>query len=436
MNNFQIESIKVEKLFGLYDYVLTKSKEESDNLIILYGDNGTGKSTILRIIYYLFSTQRNVGHKSQIANIAFKKIEIKLICGDIVIAERNNENGLLVGSYNLSYIRKDKVIVSCFMKSRKKDENGEYSIPASSDEKDDREYDKFLSMFQNLSILYISDNRKEINVAKDEAYNSRRIDRTFRIDLHEDRKEEEIEKEIDLLQEWIINRALSATKKGEEGTSDIYTKILLQFSKNRKNKQTTPSIDEIRDRILSIAEKTESYVAMGFISQPDYQSVLSVIEKVQPQNVESVHNILSPYMEMQENKLSALDDLVETISHFNNSLNKYLYRKTINYSVSNGFEIKPLGMNEAIDLRNLSSGEKQLILLFSMVIRKSEDCPIIIIDEPEISLNIKWQRMLMDTLQYFVKNSNTQFIIATHSFELLSSHTRDTIKLVSKDIEA
>ena len=147
MNNFQIESIKVEKLFGLYDYVLTKSKEESDNLIILYGDNGTGKSTILRIIYYLFSTQRNVGHKSQ--------IEIKLICGDIVIAERNNENGLLVGSYNLSYIRKDKVIVSCFMKSRKKDENGEYSIPASSDEKDDREYDKFLSMFQNLSILYI-----------------------------------------------------------------------------------------------------------------------------------------------------------------------------------------------------------------------------------------------------------------------------------------
>lgn len=328
MNNFQIESIKVEKLFGLYDYVLTKSKEESDNLIILYGDNGTGKSTILRIIYYLFSTQRNVGHKSQIANIAFKKIEIKLICGDIVIAERNNENGLLVGSYNLSYIRKDKVIVSCFMKSRKKDENGEYSIPASSDEKDDREYDKFLSMFQNLSILYISDNRKEINVAKDEAYNSRRIDRTFRIDLHEDRKEEEIEKEIDLLQEWIINRALSATKKGEEGTSDIYTKILLQFSKNRKNKQTTPSIDEIRDRILSIAEKTESYVAMGFISQPDYQSVLSVIEKVQPQNVESVYNILSPYMEMQENKLSALDDLVETISHFNNSLNKYLYRKT------------------------------------------------------------------------------------------------------------
>lgn len=175
---------------------------------------------------------------------------------------------------------------------------------------------------------------------------------------------------------------------------------------------------------------------MGFISKPDYQSVLSIIDKVQQKDIESVCNILSPYIEMQENKLSALDDLVETISHFNNSLNNYLYRKTISYSVSKGFEIKPLGIKETIDLKNLSSGEKQLIILFSMVIRKSEECPIIIIDEPEISLNIKWQRMLMDTLQYFVKNSNTQFIIATHSFELLSSHVNDTIKLVSQNIDA
>ena len=434
MNNYQIESIKVEKLFGLYDYVLCKTQKDSDNLIILYGDNGTGKSTILRMIYCLFSTQKTAGHKSQLANIAFKRIEIKLFNDDTVIAERNNVNDQLVGSYNLLYIRDGETVASCSMKS-KIDENGEYSIPVFDNDIEDVKISKYLSMFQNLKILYIRDNRKEINAANDDSYNARSVNKYFLRDRSNERKEE-IEKEIELLQEWIINKALTATKKGEEGTSDIYTKILMQFSPNNKNKQFIPSLGEIKEKIRSIAEKTESYVSMGFISKPDYQSVLSIIDKVQQKDIESVCNILSPYIEMQENKLSALDDLVETISHFNNSLNNYLYRKTISYSVSKGFEIKPLGMKETIDLKNLSSGEKQLIILFSMVIRKSEECPIIIIDEPEISLNIKWQRMLMDTLQYFVKNSNTQFIIATHSFELLSSHVNDTIKLVSQNIDA
>lgn len=437
MNNFQIESIKVEELFGYYNYKLEKGiGDVSNNLIILYGDNGTGKSTILKILYYLFSNKTRSGHKSKLANIPFRRIEVKLLNGDTIIAERNPQLEQYTGNYTLHYIHDSEDII-CPIICKKDDEEDNFHVKISEGTEEYELYTKFLSAFKDLSILYIPDNRKEIgtNDNDDEYIRRKRISR-FRVDSHEIIREEKIEKEVGLLQEWIVNRALSATKKGEEGTSEIYAKILSQFSKSKQTLQIKPKLEDIKAKILSIAKKTESYVSMGFISKPDYESVLTMIEKVQQKNVESVYNILSPYMEMQENKLNALDDLVETISHFNNSLNKYLYRKTISYSVSKGFEVKPIGKKDTIDLKNLSSGEKQLILLFSMVIRKSEECPIIIIDEPEISLNIKWQRMLMDTLQYFVKNSNTQFIIATHSFELLSSHTRDTIKLVSKDIEA
>ena len=54
---------------------------------------------------------------------------------------------------------------------------------------------------------------------------------------------------------------------------------------------------------------------------------------------------------------------------------------------------------------------------------------LLLIDEPEISLNIKWQRMLMDTLSFFVGESHAQFIIATHSFEILSRHMDNVVKL-------
>ena len=64
-----------------------------------------------------------------------------------------------------------------------------------------------------------------------------------------------------------------------------------------------------------------------------------------------------------------------------------------------------------------------------MVIRMSNTCPIIIIDEPEISLNIKWQRRLLSTLNYFVRDSKAQFVVATHSFEILSSHSDNTVRV-------
>ena len=57
---------------------------------------------------------------------------------------------------------------------------------------------------------------------------------------------------------------------------------------------------------------------------------------------------------------------------------------------------------------------------------------IFIIDEPEISLNVKWQRKLGDTLLKFAKGRNVQFILASHSIELLSGHGKNVFKLINE----
>ena len=77
----------------------------------------------------------------------------------------------------------------------------------------------------------------------------------------------------------------------------------------------------------------------------------------------------------------------------------------------------------------LSSGEKQLLLLFINTITATDQATIFIIDEPEISLNIKWQRMLLKTLLKFSARNYVQFIIATHSIELLAPNSTNVIKL-------
>ena len=81
----------------------------------------------------------------------------------------------------------------------------------------------------------------------------------------------------------------------------------------------------------------------------------------------------------------------------------------------------------------LSSGEKQLLLLCCNTLVARGRSSLFLIDEPELSLNIKWQRRLVESLLGLAVNRNVQFIFATHSFELLAPHEKSVLEL--KNIE-
>lgn len=79
-----------------------------------------------------------------------------------------------------------------------------------------------------------------------------------------------------------------------------------------------------------------------------------------------------------------------------------------------GVALKGLALGDAakaIDSDVLSAGEKQM-LSFLVYNAFSENCPIFI-DEPELSLHPDWQRRLFTTL--LKQQSSNQFIISTHS---------------------
>jgi predicted ATP-dependent endonuclease of OLD family len=70
-----------------------------------------------------------------------------------------------------------------------------------------------------------------------------------------------------------------------------------------------------------------------------------------------------------------------------------------------------------IGLESLSSGEKHVLKLFIEALL-AEDCSIMI-DEPELSLHIDWQKELIDNFQLL--NSSAQYICATHSPEIMAN---------------
>ena len=83
---------------------------------------------------------------------------------------------------------------------------------------------------------------------------------------------------------------------------------------------------------------------------------------------------------------------------------------------------------EAITSDKLSSGEKQM-LSFLCYNAFSENTPIFI-DEPELSLHVDWQRLLLPTL--LEQETNNQFFIATHSPFIYSKYPDKEIPLGDK----
>lgn len=81
--------------------------------------------------------------------------------------------------------------------------------------------------------------------------------------------------------------------------------------------------------------------------------------------------------------------------------------------------------DETIQLEQLSSGEKQMLLILTMVFLQDEKPTVFLLDEPEISLHISWQSKLIDTIR--VLNPNCQLILTTHSPSIFAKGWQDKI---------
>jgi len=119
-----------------------------------------------------------------------------------------------------------------------------------------------------------------------------------------------------------------------------------------------------------------------------------------------------------------------------------IFLKTMNDFISNGEDGKEIKIDsmgkvhfttryskKPISIQYLSSGEKQLITFFANLIFsvKSTTSGIFVVDEPELSLHLSWQKIFVEkTLNI---NKNIQLVFATHSPEIIGKNRSKMYKL-------
>jgi len=454
-----ISSIRVEKLFGLYTYDVPDAGELS-TAAILYGDNGVGKSTLLRIVFHLLSAADNRGHRTALYNSQFTRLEVVLATGVKLAAQFIDEEGAKV--LVLEVHEGNRTIAAWDYRPRDQDrfiESGDFIVdidergrhmvrrrPSSGRKRDsaniprgEQPYlDALKSRVPTLFILN-ADRRLDSDSVPDpsDEVELRRI-----MQYGEPKRINELvgrSREIALSQalsnaaRWISRKAVLGTNKGSMNVHSVYGDVLRHILSPASPTQAVDqsSISDLLKQLANIDSKTSEHARYELATHLPTNDFRKALGGRSTRKSELAAQLLKPYIKSVEGRLEAVEPIYQLIDRFVTIVNGLLRDKVITFKLSHGFNIQNrLGVT--LNPAQLSSGEQQLLLLFCNVLTARDAPTVFMIDEPEISLNIKWQRQLVQSLLEITSEANIQFIFASHSMELLAQHRSRVVKLVDK----
>ena len=148
---------------------------------------------------------------------------------------------------------------------------------------------------------------------------------------------------------------------------------------------------------------------------------------------DAISRVLSVYAQDTLQKLDFLTRLQSRIELFIELIQERFSAKKVRVSKEHGFEISYV--NRKVPLEKLSSGEQhQLVLFFELLFELKENA-LILIDEPELSLHVAWQKKFISDLQRIIALNRFDVILATHSPQLIGRWTDLVVELGQVDSE-
>lgn len=146
------------------------------------------------------------------------------------------------------------------------------------------------------------------------------------------------------------------------------------------------------------------------------------------QGSESERRVLRLYAQMLERRNDERHRAFAKVRQFENAVNKFLDEKALHISddraglrrhPSSGVYIQTPDAR-TYRLGSLSSGERQVLTMLFSATRMSGATGMFLIDEPELSLHVDWQRIILSELM--TQAGGRQIVACTHSPEVGADH--------------
>lgn len=454
-----IASIGLKGLFGRYDYEIhVPTIARSQRLLLFYGDNGTGKTTILRLLWHLLSAAEDRGHRTLILNIPFESIDVHLTDGSEIRAYRSHGG---TGPYTIRVSRDGLVLTQTEWPTAGSrgdffDSWNEQDLIENLDTFPDetavlaREHlakRRLFSYLKNLEArpYYLADDR---NIYSDDLETPSRVrrDRETALLRHtmgggvrhvpEEAQgvvAQELETSMARASAFLRNLTLGGNASGSAGANSVYLEVLNRLGGGQSGGSEHQIVERLRSRLADQGDRSKRFEILGLVPRFPTDDFLSAVSQLPEGRAPIAEEVLTPYLDSLTARLEALQPAQRLLRTFLDEVNGFLRDKELIFRPQRGLQIR-VSADTYLETSQLSSGERQIVLLLCNALLARRGTRLFIVDEPELSLNAKWQRKVLSGLLACTDGAPVQFIVATHSLELLSEYQSNVARLVNERI--
>lgn len=422
---FKINNVQINGFWGKYQIETDFNKDVN----IFIGRNGTGKTTFIDMLQAIISVDLEL-----LFNLQFDKIILNL-------SEKKRQRKIEVSKTEQDLQYKE---VTYQIGTKK------YKIPIVPDRElryrnMGRLHPRFFDEIQNLkseiseliNVSYLSVNRGNLfkgdpssrEYRKEEMYNviDYRLNDlirqfiTYQLELESEIAKHSLLFQQEVLKTMLFNESFDHVDVNKKVDIDLRrTKIELSQAYRILGILDSGIQDMIENHINAIdkaAKSINDYLLDK--SKPVYVNYVTPLALLQ--RTKKINQLSSDLENKKKKILEPLNTYLKLLNEFHDSKNFSLK----DYKRGGGLSI--IKEDYEIPISQLSSGEKQLIILLTETLLQKNQQTLFIADEPELSLHIEWQRKVISSI--IALNPNSQIIIATHSPEIVGRFKTSIINM-------
>ena len=437
----RIRQVTVTGLFGRFNHVIDLDSDEK--VTIMIGPNGSGKTMILRLIYALFNESPR-----RLMQIPFRNIRLSIDDGSILEAERSIDEEhdhnhieirlLAPGQTPLTYIPEgmsaadldfptgaiedmvprlnqvgaeqwhDQITGQLLGLDDVLDRFGDQLPDSGSRSRSIPDWLKTIRDATKVRLIDTERLTRPVDHTNVRYQRSRRrhpsIERTVR--LYSDELQEQIQRT--LAEYGTLSQSLDRTFPARIVEASVPTGL---------------SMEELKGKLGAVENKRSKLIDTGLLQQEKSYLDQFSLDKVD----KSRRDVLAVYAADAQQKLGVFDRVFTRIDMFQRIANARLMGKHLSVS-SGGFSVTD-SSGTPLDLEMLSSGEQhELVFLYSLLFQVGDNS-LILFDEPELSLHVAWQDVLLDDLVEIAQLSEFHVLLATHSPQIIGDRWSLAVEL-------